>query len=296
MREDRKLHLSENSIRIEKERSVPLLKAFKGKRVCEIDNDAIRDYQKKRIKQVSAKTVNLETDLLRTVLKSAKVWGPLADDFKPLPKNNRGPGRALEPEEERLLFETARGKPLWDAAFYAALIASNTTMRGHELKRLRLENVDLVDRQIVIRKSKTDAGQRVIPLNPAAMWAFARLLDRAHALGSTAPEHFLFPAFRYRKTKDVNCGTGYDPTNPQKTWRTAWRSLVKEAARACRQTRRAGSLGCWNWISRSARGMEASCGAITEAAFSRSATLRDNEARREPGIGPDDHGYCWPRR
>ncbi len=40
-----------------------------------------------------------------------------------------------------------------------------------------------------------------------------------------------FPRFLYRETKTAGHGTGYDPTRPQKTWRTAWRALVKAAAR-----------------------------------------------------------------
>jgi integrase len=155
-------------------------------------------------------------------MKTAKVWAHVADEYKPLPENRRGPGRALEPEHEKLPFDTAREKPQWDAAFLAALAASNTTNRGHELKGLSLQDVDLIDRQIVIHKSKTNAGERVIPLNSAATWAFARLLERANALGSIEPEHFLFPGFLYRKTKSVAPrGTGYDPKRPQKTWRTA---------------------------------------------------------------------------
>jgi len=64
------------------------------------------------------------------------------------------------------------------------------------------------------------------------VWAFARLLERAHALGCTDPDHYLFPSFRYRKTKTTKTrGTGYDPAKPQKTWRTAWRSLRKETAK-----------------------------------------------------------------
>src|SRR5579863_2705765 len=59
--EDRKLHLAENSIRLEKERSVPLLRHFTGRRVCQIDNRAIKDYQAKRKAEVSPRTVNLET-------------------------------------------------------------------------------------------------------------------------------------------------------------------------------------------------------------------------------------------
>jgi integrase len=215
VRTDRTPYLAENSIRIEKERSKPLLEAFSGKRVCAIDNRAIQDYQKARASQVSARTVNLECKLLRTVMKAAKVWTHIAEEYKPLPEDKRGPGRALELEEERLLLETAREKPEWDAAFLAALASSNTTMRGHELKRLRLQDVDLVDRHVIIRKSKTKGGERTIPLNAASMWSFARLLERAHALGSSEPEHFLFPGFLYRKTKGTQArGTGYDPARP----------------------------------------------------------------------------------
>jgi integrase len=177
------------------------------------------------------RTVNLECKLLRLVLKTAKSWSHLADEYKPLPEDRRGPGRALEREEEKLLLDTARERPEWDAAFLAALIASNTTMRGHELKHLRLQDLDLIDQEVTIRKSKgRTAGEHRIPLNGAAMWGLARLLERAHALGSREPEHFLFPGFCYRRTKRKATarGTGYDPTAPQRTWRTAWHSLIKE--------------------------------------------------------------------
>jgi integrase len=60
----------------------------------------------------------------------------------------------------------------------------------------------------------------------------AKLLARANALGSTSPKHFIFPGFRYKKTKSATAprGTGYDPEQHQKTWRSAWRSLVKATA------------------------------------------------------------------
>lgn len=230
--EDRKLHLSESSIAIDKGRSSPLLKFFSGRRACEIDNDLIRDYQRKRQKQVSNRTINLETKLLRSVLKAAKIWGQLVDDYKPLPENSGGPGRALEEDEEKLLFDTARSKPGWDAAFYAALIASNTTMRGCELKGLHLRDVNLMDREIIVSRSKTDGGTgRRIPLTDAALWACARLIERARALGATNPEHYVFPACNYRRTKTGKpvSGTGYDPARHQKSWRTAWRNLTKAA-------------------------------------------------------------------
>jgi integrase len=79
--------------------------------------------------------------------------------------------------------------------------------------------------------TKTDGGCREIPLNPEAQNVFEILIDRAKKLGSSAPDHFLFPAYLFRRTKDLVSakGTGYDPTQPVKTWRTAWRSLRKAA-------------------------------------------------------------------
>lgn len=233
VKQDRELHLSENSIRIDRERSGALIKFFSRKRVCDINIDAIRAFQRSRQKTVSPKTINLETALLAAVMKDAKVWRRVEDDYKPLPTPKRGPGRALEPEQEALLLETAQSNAAWDAAFLAALLASNTTCRGCELRYLRLENVDLVDRKLVIGKSKTDAGYREIPLNGAAVWGCAKLIERANALGSTEPEHYLFPGFNYKRTKTAggSAGTGYNPLKPQRSWRTAWRSLRKEAAK-----------------------------------------------------------------
>lgn len=228
--EDRKPHLAENTIRLERERSGPLLKHFSGRRVSEIDAAAIRSYQTARAKRVSSRTVNLECKVLRYVLRAAKTWGSISDDFKPLREDRRGPGRAIEDGQERLLFDTARSRPGWDVALYAGMVAANTSARGCEIKGLQLRDLNLAEREVAIRVSKTDTGVRRIPLNDGALWAFARLLERAGALGSVNPEHFLLPRALYKETKTGH-GTGYDPTRPQKTWRTAWRALVKETGR-----------------------------------------------------------------
>lgn len=227
----RKPSLAENTIRLERERSGPLLRHFSGRRVSQIDAPAIRNYQQERAAAVSTRTINLEIKVLRHVLKEAKTWTAIAPDYKRLPEDTRGPGKALEESEERLLLDTARSRPGWDAAFFAAMVAANTTMRGCELKGLRIADVNLVDREVSIQRSKGNtAGVRRIPLNDGALWGFARLLERAQALGSTEPEHFLLPAFNYR-SKIPGHGTGYDPMHHQKGWRTAWRGLTKETAR-----------------------------------------------------------------
>jgi integrase len=95
--------------------------------------------------------------------------GVIADDFKPLREDRRGPDRALEEDQERLLFETAQSRPGCDATFYAAMVASNTTMRSVEIKGLRIDDVSLIDREVIIGKSKTPTGRRRIPLNDAGM-------------------------------------------------------------------------------------------------------------------------------
>src|SRR6516162_709279 len=102
----------------------------------------------------------------------------LADDYKPLKENSQGPGRALLPEEEKRLFECAQTSLYLSAAFFAGIVAANTTMRGCELKGLQLRDVDLINRTVAIKRNstKTDAGCRLIPLNNASVWAFTKLL------------------------------------------------------------------------------------------------------------------------
>jgi len=115
----------------------------------------------------------------------------------------------------------AASKPEWAAAYLAGLLALNTTARGCELKGLRLRDVDLSNEELHIRRSKTEAGHRMVPMNQAATWAATELIERASALGATAQEHFLFPS--------CEPGKSIDPTQPQKSWRSAWRSMVKTA-------------------------------------------------------------------
>ena len=224
--------VSPNTYRTDKERLVQLLKIFNQRRLCDITGGDVRAYQVTRAGMVGSRTINLETKVLRMILRSVKLWARFADDYKPLPENKRGPGRALSSEEENRLFDVASKNPNWVAAYYAALIAANTTARGCEIKGLRLSDVDLISRIMTIRRvtTKTDAGCRVIPLNDAASWALARLLERAPLLGAAEPEHYLFPAKIWRrKENQVKNGIGYNPTAPVRSWANAWGKLTKAA-------------------------------------------------------------------
>jgi hypothetical protein len=123
--------LAENTLRIDRERSGPLLAAFSGRRLNSFTADDIKAYQATRSKLVSPKTIDLEIGVLRGILKDGRCWAPIAEDYKPLRRSKQGPGVALTLDEERL-FETARSKPGWEVAYFAALLAANTTMRGCE--------------------------------------------------------------------------------------------------------------------------------------------------------------------
>jgi integrase len=214
---------------------VALQATFGGIRLCDITNEMVRAFQLKRVAKVSPRTVNLETKVLRMVLRMARMWARIADDFKSLPEAKRGPGRALLPEQEQNLFKMACSKPGWTVAYFAALLAANTTARGGEVKGLRLRDVDLLNKTLTIRRAntKTDAGARVVPLNIDAMLACTRLLDRARKLGCVEPEHYLLPAALFRHTKkgdELTGSSGFAPTRPMQSWRTAWRNLTVAAS------------------------------------------------------------------
>ncbi len=97
-------------------------------------------------------------------------------------------------------------------------LALNTTMRGCELKSLRWSDVDLMGKMLTIRKSKTEAGERVIPLNSVAFAAILELRERAKSFGGLESVHFVFPACE---------NAVIDPKRAQKSWRTAWRQITR---------------------------------------------------------------------
>ncbi len=151
------------------------------------------------------------------MLKKAKRWHLFADEIKPLPLR-QSVGRALSYEGKLKLLKTAALRPEWQNAAWAATLALNTTMRGCEIKQLRWQDIDLIEKALTIRKSKTEAGERVIPLNADAWNTVLSLCRRAQGFGEVRPEHYVFPACE---------ASHFDPTRPQTSWRTAWRNLTR---------------------------------------------------------------------
>jgi integrase len=82
--------------------------------------------------------------------------------------------------------------------------------------------------------TKTNAGERQIPLNRVALFAIRGLLDRAHKLGALKPEHYLLPDNMARHTKPHdslydNRFDGWNPNSHQKNWSYSWRKLRMKA-------------------------------------------------------------------
>ncbi len=217
---DRLPRLAERSIQTERERLKPLRAYFGNTPLVRISPDSIRDYIGARKNSgVANKTVNLELGVVRAVLKRAKRWHLFADEIKPLPARHQV-GRAMSPDEKLGLQRAAEDKPQWENARLAMSLALNTTMRACEVKGLRWKDVDFLERTITVRQSKTDAGRRLIPLNGEAFDTIMELYHRAQKVSGTEPDHCVFPA----------CENGkIDPATPQKSWRSAWRSLRKAA-------------------------------------------------------------------
>ena len=163
--------------------------------------------------------INMEVGVIRRILKRAKRWSQIADDIRPL-KEPRSIGQALSYEQKVRLLHAADSNPEWQNARLAMTLALCTTMRGVEIRNLRWQDVDFIRKGFTVRRSKTDAGLRSIPMNDDAHAAILELWERSKVYGGTAPQHFVFPA----------CEHGHiDPERCQNSWRTAWRKLTTAA-------------------------------------------------------------------
>jgi integrase len=230
----RKLELATTSQAKEKQLLVQLRAYFKQEPLKAVTAKRITEYRAWRAEQgVGPATLNAELGILRRILKRAKLWARVADDIRPL-KEPTTIGRALTEEDKQRLLKTAMTRPEWETAYLAAILCLNTTARGCELKGLQWSDVDLFDRTVTVRKSKTDAGVRAIPLTDAACSALARLRTRAESFGPVEVAHFVFASYVSRRvfkgTSVVGSNlTEFDPTKHVNSWRSAWRTLTIKA-------------------------------------------------------------------
>ena len=214
----RKLELGESSFKKESALLVQPKSFFEATKLSKIRTESLLAYRDWRAEtKVKPITINMEMGAIRRILKRAKRWHLVSDGLKPL-KERGTVGRAMPADEKTRLERIAKSNPDWQTARLAMVLALNTTMRGCELKSLQWGDIDLMEKKLTIGKSKTEAGERVIPLNSTAYAVMLELRERAKSFHGIGADHFIFPA----------CENGHiDPTRPQKSWRSAWRSLTR---------------------------------------------------------------------
>jgi integrase len=235
---DRLACLAPRSIVTEQERLKPLRTFFSPLTLTRISSDSIRNYIAHRKQKGAAnRTLNMELGVLRRILKQAKRWHLLAEEIKPLPERHNV-GRAMQHGEKLKLLKAAASRPEWQLARLAATLALNTTMRAGEIRGLQWRDVDLIEHTLMVRRSKTEAGERVLPLNADAWTVILELRERSKLLFGVEPDPswYLFPRgegqgpiAKPKSRAGPAVSVKPDPTKPMRTWRTAWRNLTKEA-------------------------------------------------------------------
>ena len=228
--EFRQPRIAESTRHSEPYRLQHLPRILGDKRLREITNRDLDEYVTARLAvPVGAWSINKEIQLWSLILKKAKLWHRLAEDYRPLKTRVSDIGRALTREQLRHLADVAETNPEWEAAFYGSVLAANSGLRGGEIKKLTVASIDVDHRRIKIRRSdaKSDASARFVELNRDATEAAARLLLRAESLGSNQPEHYLMPKNLSRISYGKHKGSrGYDPQQHQEAWDTSWASLT----------------------------------------------------------------------
>ena len=237
---ERKLRTSSGTYSSEKTSTKNLLRALKPEtRLLKLaDVGKVRAYENFRLNEgISPKTVNNETLILAGILKRAKLWHRIEDDYKRLPVKDSDIGDTLTHEESQRLLKMARLAHEDAVVPYCAVLAFATGMRSKEIKHLQLNSINLNPErsQLQVKRTttKTNKGARFVALDKMACWAIGKLLSRAKRLGATEPEHYLLPTRLDRHTRandplhGVAIDTGWDVNHAQSSWEKEWKTFRK---------------------------------------------------------------------
>jgi integrase len=234
---DRKAHWSQKTQDMHNN-SLRHLKPHFGKLLLsEIDARHISGYQRTRLKEgASNRSINIEVNLVRLVLRKAKFWNNIADEVTML-KERTDIGRELSDDEvHRLLIacKTSASRGLYPAV----LTSIHTGLRSQELRLLRWHQVDLLEGIITVGRSKTPGGEgRLVYLSALALLTLKNWRSQFPA---AQPGHAVFPRETYglRGKKGSFGGVVAPfqtfPNQPVKSFGSAWRSAKKKAKVECR--------------------------------------------------------------
>ncbi|MCW5976838.1 MAG: site-specific integrase [Bryobacteraceae bacterium] len=173
----------------------------------------------------SNRTINIELGVLSRAI--GLPWRALWPKVRKLEENS-DVGRALEPEEERLLLEAAAGNKRSPLIYPFLVTLAWTGMRSDEARLLQWLQVDFEAGEVRVGKSKTEAGaKRVIPMSSVLRAALEHHAGwYAGKLGLIRPEHYVFPFMD--RTRPV------DAKRPVTSLKKAWHSARTAAGVDCR--------------------------------------------------------------
>jgi integrase len=216
-REGRRLarYVRENTEKAYRRQIKSLRLFFEGMRLLDIRLDHIRRYQIARVNgdapfirrrrpheepgpcRAKPAQVNTELNALIRILKRARLWTVETEElYEPLLEEESETPRALTPQEQNRWLAAAQSHQRWQIVYWYSLLAFATCMSTNELRALRLGDISMQSRTLVVpwEGSKNRHRHRTIPIGtPEAWWALERLTDRAHRLASCDPHHYLFP-------------------------------------------------------------------------------------------------------
>ena len=230
-------HWSTNNQRIEKYNVDHLLPNFGKLLLTDIKAEHISSHQAARKKEkASPRTINMEVGTLRAILRKHRLWSNIQPDVRML-KAKGEIGRALSEDEKlRLLIacKNSRSRSLYPAV----LLSLHTGLRNGELRLLRWRQVDLLEGQVTVGKSKTASGEgRIVPLSETAAQC---MQDWRKLFPDAQPTHFVFPSERYGLQGEEGYLNGkaapFDvkPTVAIGSWKVAWTAARSAAGVQCR--------------------------------------------------------------
>jgi integrase len=223
--------------------AMQLLRFFGDMKPSEIRPPHLRGYQEYRThnvenrwaKKAAPSIINHELSVLQQILKHAGCWNKFRDHYRALPLPRPKEQKVFTEEEEKEFLKLVQTKQDLQLPCHVALFTINTTCAGSELRHLKWKNVELnnVNAEgkpdpivtVPAEGAKNEFRARRVSLNPTAVIVMRKIMERARRLGSSQPDHYLFP-YSVR-------GYNYDPTRPtSESWlKKGWEKL-REAAKA----------------------------------------------------------------
>lgn len=224
--QQREMYVQEGTINCYRDYLSRLNKFFAEMILEAIHIGHFQEYQRVFKSTYHPASINHDLNTLSQMLRQAGLWQPIAEHYRTLPVPRRPKPRVLTDKQESDFFELAASEKQWDLAYLEASLSNNTTAYGIELRLMRRSDTDLNSTPPTITvplEAKNQYRPRVIPLNEHGREMVRRMLERAAKIGSTRPEHYLFP-FRVKRGM-------YDPTRPaSSSWTNSqWRKLVAKA-------------------------------------------------------------------